>query len=73
MQDVMKLFTGQLNAKDYYASEVIEFESEWGPSTRGSGELRREHSRRHAAHRSGLRRHQRRPPGQRHSSVQLDR
>ena len=30
MQDVMKLFTGQLNTDDYYSSEVIEFESAWG-------------------------------------------
>jgi len=35
MQDVMKLFTGQLNAKDYYASEVIEFESKWGAQHTG--------------------------------------
>ena len=30
MQDVMRLFTGQLNIDDYYSSEVIEFESAWG-------------------------------------------
>jgi predicted dehydrogenase len=30
MQDVMKLFTGQLNTDDYFSSEVIEFESAWG-------------------------------------------
>jgi hypothetical protein len=27
MQDVMKLFTGQVNTENYYSSEVIEFES----------------------------------------------
>ena len=30
MQDVMRLFTGQLNIDDYYSSDVIEFESAWG-------------------------------------------
>src|SRR5829696_3282016 len=35
MQDVMKLFTGQLNAQDYYSSEVIEFESKWGAQHTG--------------------------------------
>src|SRR5829696_2134403 len=35
MEDVMKLFTGQLNAKDYYSSEVIEFESKWGAQHTG--------------------------------------
>jgi predicted dehydrogenase len=35
MQDVMKLFTGQLNTADYYSSEVIEFESKWGAQHTG--------------------------------------
>jgi predicted dehydrogenase len=35
MQDVMKLFTGQLNTEDYYSSEVIEFESKWGAQHTG--------------------------------------
>jgi predicted dehydrogenase len=35
MDDVRRLFTGQLDTADYYSSEVIEFESQWGPSTRG--------------------------------------
>jgi predicted dehydrogenase len=35
MQDVMKLFTGQLNTADYYSSEVIEFPSEWGAQHAG--------------------------------------
>jgi predicted dehydrogenase len=30
MQDVMRLFTGQLNTDAYYSAEVIEFESTWG-------------------------------------------
>jgi predicted dehydrogenase len=30
MEDVKRLFTGQLNTDDYYSSEVIEFESVWG-------------------------------------------
>jgi predicted dehydrogenase len=30
MDDVRRLFTGQLNTDDYYTSEVIEFESVWG-------------------------------------------
>ena len=33
MQDVMKLFTGQLNTENYYSSELIEFGTKWGPST----------------------------------------
>jgi predicted dehydrogenase len=35
MQDVMKLFTGQLNTENYYSSEVIEFESRWGAQHTG--------------------------------------
>jgi predicted dehydrogenase len=35
MQDVMRLFTGQLNTADYYSSEVIEFPSEWGAQHAG--------------------------------------
>jgi predicted dehydrogenase len=35
MQDVMKLFKGQLNTADYYSSEVIEFPSEWGAQHAG--------------------------------------
>jgi predicted dehydrogenase len=35
MQDVMKLFTGQLNTENYYSSEVIEFESKWGAQHTG--------------------------------------
>ena len=74
MQDVMKLFTGQLDTEDYYSSEVIEFESKWGAQHAGRpGELRRKHSRRHATHRTWFGRHQRRPSGERHSPVQLDR
>jgi predicted dehydrogenase len=35
MQDVMKLFTGQLNTENLYSSEVIEFESQWGAQHTG--------------------------------------
>ena len=35
MEDVMRLFTGQLNTDDYYSSEVIEFESAWGSQHAG--------------------------------------
>jgi predicted dehydrogenase len=35
MDDVMRLFTGQLNTDDYYSSEVIEFESAWGSQHAG--------------------------------------
>ena len=35
MDDVMRLFTGQLNTDDYYTSEVIEFESAWGSQHAG--------------------------------------
>jgi predicted dehydrogenase len=35
MQDVMKLFTGQLNTENYYSSEIIEFESKWGAQHTG--------------------------------------
>ena len=35
MQDVMKLFTGQLDTENYYSSEVIEFESKWGAQHTG--------------------------------------
>jgi predicted dehydrogenase len=35
MQDVMRLFTGQLNTADYYSSEAIEFPSEWGAQHAG--------------------------------------
>jgi predicted dehydrogenase len=30
IEDVKRLFTGQLSTDDYYSSEVIEFESAWG-------------------------------------------
>ena len=74
MQDVMRLFTGQLNTDDYYTTEVIEFESAVGcPACRCPGELRREHSGRHTLDRARLGRHQRGPAGQRHPPVQLDR
>ena len=35
MQDVMKLFTGELNTQNYYSSEVIKFESRWGAQHTG--------------------------------------
>ena len=35
MQDVMRLFTGQLNTDDYYTTEVIEYESPWGAQHAG--------------------------------------
>src|SRR5215203_4619920 len=35
MQDVMKLFTGELNTQNYYSSEVIKFESKWGAQHTG--------------------------------------
>jgi predicted dehydrogenase len=35
MEDVMRLFTGQLNTDDYYSAEVIEFESAWGSQHAG--------------------------------------
>ena len=35
MEDVRRLFTGQLNTDDYYSSEVIEFESAWGSQHAG--------------------------------------
>lgn len=35
MEDVLKLFTGQLNTDDYYSTEVIEFESAWGAQHAG--------------------------------------
>jgi predicted dehydrogenase len=35
MQDVMRLFTGQLNTDDYYTTEVIEFDSAWGAQHAG--------------------------------------
>ncbi|HEX5906614.1 MAG TPA: Gfo/Idh/MocA family oxidoreductase [Propionibacteriaceae bacterium] len=35
MQDVLKLFTGQLDTSNYYSSEVIEFESKWGAQHTG--------------------------------------
>jgi predicted dehydrogenase len=35
MDDVMKLFTGQLNTEELYSQEVIEFESAWGAQHAG--------------------------------------
>ena len=35
MQDVVRLFTGQLDTADYYTTEVIEFESPWGAQHAG--------------------------------------
>ncbi|CAM3232028.1 putative oxidoreductase YdgJ [Arthrobacter ulcerisalmonis] len=35
MEDVMKLFTGQLNPAELYTTEVIEFESAWGAQHSG--------------------------------------
>lgn len=35
MQDVLRLFTGQLNTDDYYSTELIEFESPWGAQHAG--------------------------------------
>ena len=35
MQDVQRLFTGQLKTDDYYTTEVIEFESPWGAQHAG--------------------------------------
>ena len=57
-----------------YTQEMIEFESAWGaPARRRPGELRREHPGRHPAAGPRIGRHQRRPAGQRHPPVQLDR
>ena len=74
MDDVRKLFMGELNPEEYYTTEVIEFESVWGaPARRRPGELRRQHPGRHPAAGPGIGRHQRRPAGQRHPPLQLDR
>ena len=35
MEDVRKLFMGELNSADYYSTEVIEFESAWGAQHSG--------------------------------------
>ena len=35
MNDVMKLFMGQLNTDDYYDQEIIEFDSPWGAQHAG--------------------------------------
>jgi predicted dehydrogenase len=35
MEDVRRLFTGQLDTDEYYSSEVIEFESQWGAQHAG--------------------------------------
>ena len=35
MDDVRRLFTGQLDMADYYSSEVLEFESQWGSQHAG--------------------------------------
>ena len=35
MNDVMKLFMGQLNTDDYYEQEIIEFDSVWGAQHAG--------------------------------------
>jgi len=35
MDDVRRLFTGQLNTDEYYTTEVIEFESQWGAQHAG--------------------------------------
>ena len=35
MQDVMRLFTGELNTDDYYTTETIEFDSPWGQQHAG--------------------------------------
>ncbi|MFT2817485.1 Gfo/Idh/MocA family protein [Leifsonia sp. A12D58] len=35
MNDVMKLFMGQLNTDDYYEQEIIEFDSPWGAQHAG--------------------------------------
>ena len=35
MDDVRRLFTGQLNTAEYYTTEVIEFESQWGAQHAG--------------------------------------
>jgi predicted dehydrogenase len=35
IDDVRRLFTGQLDMADYYSSEVLEFESQWGSQHAG--------------------------------------
>ena len=73
MDDVRKLFMGELNPEEYYTTEVIEFESAGCAALRRPGELRRQHPGRHTAAGPGLGRHQGCPPGQRHPPLQLDR
>ena len=74
MDDVRKLFMGELNSEEYYTHRGHRVRVRLGRAAlRRPGELRRQHPGRHAAAGAGLGRHQRRPAGQRHPPVQLDR
>ena len=74
MQDVMRLFTGQLDTARLLHHGGHRVRVRLGRTAcRCAGELRREHPGRHTADRPGFGRHQRRPTGQRHPPVQLDR
>ena len=74
MDDVRKLFMGELNPAEYYTHRGHRVRVRLGrPALRSPGELRRQHPGRHPAPGAGLGRHQRCPPGQRHPPLQLDR
>ena len=74
MDDVMKLFTGQVDTAEFYSTEVIEFDTVWGAQHAGVLEN-------FAAnildgtplHRRRFGRHPRCPAGERHPPVELDR
>ena len=74
MDDVRKLFMGQLNADGLLLHRGHRVRVRLGcTALRRPGKLRRQHPGRHPAAGPGFGRHQRRPAGQRHPSLQLDR